>query len=323
MKIIHWLVPHKLKNSDDISYSNLASIRLRAGLFNQPIFKTYKVNFNESISNSNEIDFLFVGKFAADREDLFDKWHDYIENHRKLGKKIYFDYTDNHLDFATLPGKFYNASINKDDSIITSSKKLKTHLADKFKKVTVIEDPIEIEIQKIKKNNSKRFLFFGHPTNLKYLFEKIPFWDQSKNYDLVIQTSDVGLNLIQEQSKYIQKPPNLNIHLQRWSIENMVQEANLSAGVIIPGDINDKRKNGVSHNRLITAFSLGLPVAATKYDSYLEFDNQFADIDNKKEFLNFVKNPTLFSSRVMMAQKKVKDFTKENLASKWLELITK
>ena len=89
MKIIHWLVPHKLKNSDDISYSNLASIRLRAGLFNQPIFKTYKVNFNESISNSNEIDFLFVGKFAADREDLFDKWHDYIENHRKFEALLY------------------------------------------------------------------------------------------------------------------------------------------------------------------------------------------------------------------------------------------
>ena len=63
-------------------------------------------------------------------------------------------------------------------------------------------------------------------------------------------------------------------------------------------------------------------MSATKYDSYLEFDNQFADIDNKKEFINFLKNPSLFRSRVMMAQKKVKNFTKENLACKWLGLIT-
>jgi hypothetical protein len=322
MKIIHWLVPQKVNDPDDISHSNLASVRLRAGLFRHPVFKDYKVNFDESIFNFNEIDILFVGKFSAQREDLFDKWHEYIKKLRKSGKKIYFDYTDNHLDFSTLQGKFYNEVIKKDDFIIASSKKLKEHLAHKFKNVNVIEDPIEIEIQKIKKNNSNRFLFFGHPTNLKYLFEKIPFWDQSKNYDLVIQTSDVGLNHIQEQSKYIQKPSNLNIHLQRWSIENMVQEANLSAGIIIPGDINDKRKNGVSHNRLITSFSLGIPVSATKYDSYLEFDNQFADIDNKKEFINFLKNPSLFRSRVMMAQKKVKNFTKENLAGKWLGLIT-
>ncbi|QZP17602.1 hypothetical protein K6112_06155 [Methylophilales bacterium] len=322
MKNIHWLVPQKVKDPDDISHSNLASVRLRAGLFNQSVFKNYKVNFNESISNFKEIDILFVGKFSANREDLFDKWLDYIEKLRKLGKKIYFDYTDNHLDFATLPSKFYNEAIKKDDSIITSSKKLKTHLTHKFKNVTVIEDPIEIEIQKIKKNNSNRFLFFGHPTNLKYLFELIPFWDQSKSYDLIIQTSDDGLNFIQEHSKFIQKPSNLQIHLQRWSIANMIRESDLSSGVIIPGDINDKRKNGVSHNRLITAFSLGLPVSATKYDSYLEFDNQFADIDNKKEFINFLKNPSLFRSRVMMAQKKVKNFTKENLAGKWLRLIT-
>ena len=93
------------------------------------------------------------------------------------------------------------------------------------------------------------------------------------------------------------------------------------SGVIIPGDINDDKKNGVSHNRLITAFALGLPVAATRYESYLGFDHQFADIDNKSEFKNFLKNPSLYSSRVEMAQKRVKNYTKENIAKKWLNLI--
>ena len=96
--------------------------------------------------------------------------------------------------------------------------------------------------------------------------------------------------------------------------------ANVS-GVIIPGDTNDDRKNGVSHNRLITAFALGLPVAATRYQSYLEFDHQFVDIDNKSEFENFLQNPSLYSSRAEMAQKKVKNYTQENIAKKWFNLI--
>ena len=101
----------------------------------------------------------------------------------------------------------------------------------------------------------------------------------------------------------------------------MIKAAEQSSGIIIPGDINDDRKNGVSHNRLITSFALGLPVVATKYDSYLEFKYQFADIDNKKEFTNFLVNPSLFLSHTKMAQKKVEKYTKENLALKWLDLI--
>ena len=89
---------------------------------------------------------------------------------------------------------------------------------------------------------------------------------------------------IRNQSQHISKPPNLNIRFQLWSIENMLKASAHVSGVIIPGDISDDRKNGVSHNRLITAFALGLPVAATRYQSYLEFDHQFVDIDNQTEF---------------------------------------
>ena len=101
----------------------------------------------------------------------------------------------------------------------------------------------------------------------------------------------------------------------------MLKASENVSGIIIPGDIHDERKNGVSHNRLITSFALGLPVAATKYDSYLEFDNQFADIDNKTEFENFLSKPFLYSSRVEMAQKKVKSYTRDKISQKWLDLI--
>jgi hypothetical protein len=321
MKNIHWLVPYKINHNQEISNKNLASIRLRSGLFNLPYFNDFNVSFNENIPDMNDIDCLFVGKFAGNREDLLNSWVEIINLHRDNGKKIIFDYTDHHLKNDSIAGHFYRSSLKPNDQIITSSKTLKNHLAANYKNISIIEDPIEIEIQKVKKNKDSSFLFFGHPTNLKYLFNLINNWHSKIQSNLIIQTSKIGMDEIRYQSQHISKPPNLNIQFQLWSVENMLKASKHVSGVIIPGDINDERKNGVSHNRLITAFALGLPVAATRYQSYLEFDHQFVDIDNKNEFGDFLKNPSIYSSRVVMAQKKVKLYTPENIAKKWLNLI--
>ena len=321
MKNIHWLVPYQINHNQDISNKNLASIRLRAGLFNLPCFNDFTVSFNENIYDIDEIDYLFVGKFAGNREDLVNTWVEIINLHRDNGKKIFFDYTDHHLDKETLAGQFYRASLNSNDQIITSSEKLKNHLSPNFKNITIIEDPIEIQIEKVKKSKESSFLFFGHHTNLKYLFNLIKNWNSKIQSNLIIQTSEEGMDEIRNQSQHISKPSNLNIQFQLWSIENMLKASTNVSGIIIPGDISDDRKNGVSHNRLITAFALGLPVAATRYQSYLEFDHQFVDIDNQTEFENFLQNPSLYSSRVEMAQKKVKNYTQENIAKKWFNLI--
>ena len=321
MKSIHWLVPYQINHNQDISNKNLASIRLRAGLFNLPSFNNFTVSFNENISDIDEIDYLFVGKFAGNREDLVNTWIEIINLHRENGKKIFFDYTDHHLSIDSLAGQFYRASLKSNDQIITSSEKLKNNLSADYKNITVIEDPLEIEIQKVKKIKDSTFLFFGHHTNLKYLFNLINNWHSKIQSNLIIQTSEQGMNEIKIQSQHISKPPNVNIQFQLWSVENMLKASEKVSGVMIPGDINDERKNGVSHNRLITAFALGLPVAATRYESYLEFDHQFVDIDNKSEFEHFLKNPSLYSSPVEMAQKKIKSYTQDNIAKKWLNLI--
>lgn len=321
MKNIHWLVPYKIKYNQEILNKNLASIRMRPGLFNLQCFNDFNVSFNENISDINRIDTLFVGKFAGNREDLLNPWIEIINSLRDNGKKIFFDYTDHHLANDSLAGEFYRASLKPTDQIVTSSKKLKKHLSTNYKNITIIEDPIEIELQKVKKNKDSSFLFFGHHTNLKYLFNLINNWNYKTQSNLIIQTSEQGMNEIKAQSQYISKPPNLHIQFQLWSVVNMLKASKNVSGVIIPGDIDDERKNGVSHNRLITSFALGLPVAATRYESYLEFDHQFVDIDDKSEFNNFIKNPSIYSSRVEMAQKKVKLYSSENIAKKWLKLI--
>jgi len=327
MKNIHWLVPHKVKEPKDISLSLYASIRLRVSLFNLPIFNNFSLSINNTIDLIENVNYLFISKFLHFDEDLMKKWLNYIDLHRKTNNKIFFDITDNNFLDNDLASKFYKQALNSDDHIITSSEKLKNHLSSNFKNITIIEDPIEIEIQKVKKVKKVKkvmkssFLFFGHQYNLKYLFNLINNWNSRIPSDLIIQTSKEGMDEIRNQSQYISKPLNLNIRFQLWSIENMLKASENVSGVIIPGNINDERKNGVSHNRLITAFALGLPVAATRYPSYLEFDNQFVDIDNNSEFENFLNNPSLYSSRVEMAQKKVKNYTQENIAKKWLNLI--
>jgi len=323
MKNIHWLLPCKVNHNDEILKSMRASVRLRSGLFNFPLFKDYSITFSENINNIDNIDYLFVGKIDPDKQYLIDIWINYINSFRDKNPNIFFDYTDHHLSQETLTGQFYRKSLKPNDQIITSSEKLKNYLTADYKNVTIIEDPIEIEIQKVKKNKTTSFLFFGHETNLKFLLNLIPTWDKSREYTLLILTSNFGLKLIQEQSTFIlaNKPNNLNLQLHRWSIPNMLYASKNVSGIVIPGDKNDEKKNGVSHNRLITAFALGLPVAATRYQSYLKFDHQFVDIDDKSEFENFLKNPSLYSSHVEMAQKKVKNYTKENIAKKWLNLI--
>lgn len=322
MKNIHWLVPRAYTSKKEINEDGLASLRLRSALFNKEIFSDYQTTFHEKIENINLIDFLFVGKFISKREDLFYLWNEYIHQFKIHKKPIFLDYTDHNLikenEFIK---NFYNENLKKSTKIVVSSSKMKEHLIEYDSKISIIEDPLEISIEKIKKNNNSIFLFYGNHLNLKYLLNLIPLWDTSKEYTLIIQSSEIGLKLIQDQSRDIYKPVNLNIHLQHWSIKNMLKVAENVSGIIIPGDIHDDRKNGVSHNRLITAFALGLPVAATRYESYLEFDHQFADIDNKTEFVNFLQNPLLYSSRVEMAQKKVKNYNQENIVKKWLNLI--
>ena len=87
MKNIHWLVPYKINQPDDIVKLNIASIRIRAGLFTLPIFKSYSITIDESISNIDSINFLFIGKLPGNRNDLFDKWSGYINYQRKNVRK--------------------------------------------------------------------------------------------------------------------------------------------------------------------------------------------------------------------------------------------
>ena len=81
MKNIHWLVPYKVSTLEAVSRMNLASARMRAGLFYLPAFKRYSVDLNELISDIESIDVLCVGKFPSNRQDLYKIWINYINEY--------------------------------------------------------------------------------------------------------------------------------------------------------------------------------------------------------------------------------------------------
>jgi hypothetical protein len=70
---------------------------------------------------------------------------------------------------------------------------------------------------------------------------------------------------------------------------------------IIPSDLNNSKKVGVSSNRLITALILGLPTAADNLPSYKEFASYYCDLRGNS-FKEMLRDPSRFSHMVTQAQ---------------------
>jgi len=320
---INWLVPYDIKTPNDIKNANLASIRLRSALFLNESFKKFHIDFN-NFDTSVKFDHIFVAKMAANTPELQKKWLHYLNLIKKNKTKIYLDYTDNHLINDNSPlNNFYTKIINDVDTIITSSKKLKEDLNNIgfTKEILTIEDPFEIEAQPPIKNNNNVFLWFGHQSNVHYFIQMIKNWPLKKNVEIIVLTSDIGHQLINEEmqaikiSKYISFSPFL------WSQPKMIEASKLASGILIPGNSRDPKKNGVSNNRLVTSFALGLPVAATLYDSYSEFKEFFCNIDNVNDFAGFIADPTRYENKLDRGRKLISKYSIATIEKKWLALI--
>jgi len=303
MRHIHWLLP--FAPNQDVSQVHLASARLRAGLFKQ--LPNYNVTFGYDVNNC---DILIVGKIGVNVVDLTELWTSIIKRH----KNVIFDFTDDHINNVTPLTKFYRSVIKKDSKIVVSSQKMKENLQG-YDNVQVIEDPYELDIQTVRKPNN-RFLWYGHPTNLKYLYKLIQELQPRNPITLEVMTSQNAIPLINDALKKININLNINLDIHPWSIHEMY--ITHASAVLIPGDVNDIRKSGVSSNRLLTAFAMGCAVCATPYDSYKEFSDYFCDMDKVNDFVNDYE-PYLEKTRE--AQKLITKYSEEEMLMKWIELL--
>lgn len=322
MSAVHWLAPCPPLSTQQLSTFNLASLRLRAGAF---LFATKSISFSLSLGEQilQNIDICVVGKIGGgvDKHTRRVRWISEIKRIKESGGRIVLDYTDDPT-IGTPMSAFYREAAGLADLCVCSSNFLAKSLS-RFctGRIEVIPDAIEVEPVEPKQtvHTPITILWFGHATNVDYLVRFLPLLARQQALKLLILTNEVGIKHLQSIALPI--PENLTIEGGLWSVDNMIHAASLCDLCIIPSDLADPRKAGVSSNRLMTALALGLPTAADRLDSYLEHSDYFTDI-RSKDFDLLLENPLAFRDQVIQAQNgPVQEHSMQKIGERWVSLI--
>ncbi len=320
---MHFLLQTNDENIDAIFKSNLASMRLRIGPAIRGLVEHgEKVTFGENIAKQS--DKVVITKIGSN--NIFaqqNQWLKQIEDAKLAGAKIFLDYTDHHLGLESSMSDFYRNVLSKVDVATTPSRRMQKNLALYYSgAIEFIEDAIEFLPQDTKPvNKPTTLLWFGHASNIEYLITFIKSgFKAGDQIRLIILSNEAGLQYFSAAN--LTSKAEIQIQLGLWSPEAMAHASKLADACIIPVDIADPKKNGVSSNRLITALPLGLPVAASALDSYKDFEKYYVDI-NGEDFRALIEDPSIFHDRVQLAQHEViPKFSVQNIASKWVGLLT-
>ena len=163
--------------------------------------------------------------------------------------------------------------------------------------------------------NQISLLWFGHATNIPYLIQYLQnnlLCDASVRINVLSNSFGIDLLLTNIQSFR----SNIDLNMYEWSLQNMISAAKNSDACLIPSDLNDARKSGVSSNRLITAFALGLPVSADMLASYAPFSEYFHNIREEPLSL-FIKRLNVYAKKCQIAQSDIIiNFSQETIAKK-------
>lgn len=321
----------------------LASVRLRAGVALRH-FKDEDCTAGD-ILDSLPSKIIVIGKYLDDDPSRHSRWLENVKQAKCQGCKAILDYTDHHLfhavrtthsiltikDQPTLLKQeaarrdFYAKLVPLIDVAVCSSENLKCKLEKYFPgPVVVIEDAIDdypILQPASALSTPLTGLFFGHGTNISYLFRDFLF-KIDRPLRIVVLTNEDMLPAFQQRiaSRHVRVPTNIDIEFAGWSLKAMVAATNISNFCLIPSDPDDPRKSGASANRLITAFALGLPTCADMIESYRPYKDFFVDI-RSNEFLEFIHNPIAYASMVIQAQKDIVPlFRKDVIEQKWSDL---
>ena len=308
-----------------LQHSTLASARLRLA-----VAATAGQELNQKVSLGEQtpgrVDRLIVGKIGAnDIQTRQRLWLAEIERLKDLGAQVFLDYTDHHLENNSVMTGFYRAACELADVICTPTSELRTALIEHFKiqcKIKVVPDLLEYESVKPKKalvGAAPVGLWFGHPTNAKFLAQFIDsYLDALKGHSLAIVSLPQTLDIL--QSHKFSQPPTVGIQTFPWSVQAVAQVAQRADYCVIPSDCNSPKRYA-SNNRLITALALGLPTLATALPSYSEFDDNFATIGSKEAY-DLLKHPDSHSQGCERFQDDgMAAFTRPKLVAQWHSLL--
>ena len=319
MSHLHLLIPIENKAKVDVlRISTLASVRLRS----LPAIKAalglgWRVTFGEKIEGVPSI--VVVGKIGGHQIELRQQqWIEQIQNAKKTAK-IFLDYTDHHLEIHSVMKNFYSSVIREVDGCITPSTSMANLLCRFWDgRITIIEDPIEIDCQKPKRlvNRPVTILWFGHSSNIDFLIQFLQVgFDERDHIRLIVLSNEPGLNYF--ASCNLVPSAKIEFSLALWSLENMIEANKIADLCIIPSDLKDIRKSGASSNRLITSLALGLPTAADNLPSYQEFSQYYVGL-RSKDFKEILRNPLAYKGLIIDAQENlIPRFSMNKIEQDW------
>lgn len=322
MTAIHWLAFAHLQTIDEIHTASLASVRLRAGALKTAIDPSlHSLTLGETIPADTAV--CFIGKLGVfEAASRGRQWLAQLAALRARGGKLILDYTDDHLAFDSSMSAFYREAVSHANACVCSSALLATRLASAYSgRIEVIPDAIEIAPRPPGDRAHKpvSLLWFGHSSNLQYLVDFLPNLERTFPLNLLILTNPEGMQML--RGIQLPKPANLQVQGAVWSPSLMQAEASGCDVCIVPSDPDDPRKAGVSSNRLLTALALGLPTAADRLDSYIEYEDYFAPIRSPR-FDDMLANPTGWRDTVLAAQAgPIRTHSLTALGPRWLKLI--
>lgn len=321
MSHIHWLYPFQPNTFQDVHNANLASIRLRLGAFIAALPSNHELNIGPLATSKSDI--LIIGKLGAKGAQEFGQnWIRQMQGLRSRGTKVVLDYTDDHLTYLSELTPFYQEALLHIDLAVCSSPLLAINLSRSYTgPIEVIPDAIEVPLisTKLSLQSETTALWFGHLTNLQFLIDFLPNLATSRPLRLIVLSNIEALQRIKANPYEI--PDNVQTMCAIWSASSMLEAARISDFCIIPSERGNSRKAAVSSNRLLTALALGLPTAADRMDSYLEFSDYFTDI-RSPDFHKLLENPLAFTSKIGQIQGIIANkYSLEKIGMKWMQLM--
>lgn len=323
---IEWLCAVPARSLHDLEQSNLASVRLRTTV---GIRAALSLGDNSVLSDGRETrpaQVVVVSKLDYVTDPTRpERWLKRLHHLKTGGARVIVDYTDHHMATESPAAGFYREAIALCDTVVASSNRLCEHIAvHTGREAVMIDDPIEVSLQMpaARNNQTRTALWFGHATNLPYLFDYLVNRYQSHGERRLILMTN--LHPLPDQYLSLLDVPQLRrleISVVPWSTKDLLTAASLSDFCLLPAGISDPRKSGASSNRLLTALAIGLPTAADRLDSYLPFSDYFSDLSSV-DINTLFDDPERFFPSVEAAQRHIsKEHTSQRAQSRWAELL--
>jgi hypothetical protein len=244
------------------------------------------------------------------------------------GCRLVADICDYPFGKPTPVPEFYSALLPDCDAVVVNSERMGELMAPHTaRRPLVIEDAIlgSMEAPAFAPGRRVEVLWFGHPSNLRYLEacrrDLLRFAARTRCRLTVMTEDGIG---VKKWTESIQRSsvPGFEARFIPWSLEAMPVALSACDLVLLPSDPADPLKAGASANRIAEALNAGRFPVASRLPSYRAFSEAaWLGEDLVQGIERALANPGEVLARIRRGQALVADrFAAARIGSRWREL---